>query len=337
MNAYVNDPDFTLYVGDVRDVLPELPDESVHCCVTSPPYWGLRDYGVAGQLGLEDTPEAYVANLVEVFRAVRRVLRDDGTLWLNLGDSYAGSGPNSNAGFNERFGHGSGAKKQEEQSNGMRRDVATLKPKDLVGIPWLVAFALRADGWWLRSDIIWSKPNPMPESVTDRPTKAHEYVFLLAKSERYFYDADATREPHCAIVQARLRESPPIDPARKSKGIAHPGKIGGPALPGGDNSLICNPLGRNARTVWTVTSEPFAEAHFATFPQALARRCILAGSPEGGTVLDPFSGAGTTGVVAVKHARRYVGIELSPDYAAMASARLERECPRLLWAMKEPA
>ena len=302
-------------------MLATLPEESFACCVTSPPYWGLRDYGVAGQLGLEDTPEAYVANLVDVFRGVRRVLRDDGTLWLNLGDSYAATSK------------GSGGLKSMQPTNAGSFYDATfdlsacgLKSKDLVGIPWLVAFALRADGWWLRSDIIWSKPNPMPESVTDRPTKAHEYVFLLAKSERYFYDAAAITDRSVTADPRR-----PYEPGRVA------GRGNGHDRRRGNETRASDASVRNARSVWTIVTEPFAEAHFATFPQALARRCILAGSPEGGTVLDPFSGAGTTGVVAVKHARRYVGVELSPDYAAMASARLERECPRLLWAMKEPA
>jgi DNA modification methylase len=291
--------------GDCRAVLATLPEASAACCVTSPPYWGLRDYGHAGQLGLEPTPDEYVASMVEVFRGVRRVLADDGTLWLNLGDSYAaGASPG-------------------------------LKPKDLVGIPWLVAFALRADGWYLRSDIIWSKLNIMPESVIDRPTKAHEYVFLLAKSERYFYDADAIREPHKASSLARYKYG--LKATQDPNAIK--GSLRANTVSAGVGNCdrmgdFINAAGRNARSVWTIASEPCAEAHFATFPQALARRCILAGSPKGGTVLDPFNGAGTTGVVAVKHERRYVGIELNPEYVAMSSARLERECPRLLWAMQ---
>lgn len=309
-----------VHTGDCRAVLATLAEGSVQCCVTSPPYWGLRDYGHAGQLGLEETPDAYVASMVEVFRAVRRVLRDDGTVWLNLGDSYART--------RERSGGG-----ESFQTNNMgsfhasaqRFAIGSIKEKDLVGIPWAVAFALRADGWYLRSDVIWSKPNPMPESVTDRPTKSHEYVFLLAKDERYFYDADPLREPISASSIERWGD----DPHSKRRPNGQPTH----AQIGGQNTCGSNPLGRNCRSVWTVTSEPFAEAHFATFPQALARRCILAGSPEGGTVLDPFNGAGTTGVVAVKHSRRYVGIEINPEYVAMASARLERECPRLLWAM----
>jgi DNA modification methylase len=306
-------------VGDCRAVLATLPESSASCCVTSPPYWGLRDYGHAGQLGLEATPEAYVANMVEVFRGVRRVLADDGTLWLNLGDSYA-SDTKGSGGTGKGLHSDRAVQYDQSQHFAPRRVAHGVKPKDLVGIPWLVAFALRADGWYLRSDIIWAKPNPMPESVTDRPTKAHEYVFLLAKSERYFYDADSIAERQVAKAGIR-RDNGATD------GFVDLGMWSGRAGNRADGL-------RNARTVWTVTTDPFDEAHFATFPQALARRCILAGSPKGGTVLDPFNGAGTTGVVAVKHERRYVGIELNPEYVAMSTARLERECPRLLWAMQ---
>lgn len=282
---------FRILGGEALAMLRTLRTRSVQMCVTSPPYWGLRNYGVEGQLGLESTPEAYVVRLVEIFREVRRVLKDDGTLWLNLGDCYCGSG-----GVNSRTGLG-------------------LKPKDLCGIPWHVAFALQADGWYLRSDIIWAKPNPMPESVTDRPTKAHEYVFLLAKSERYYYDTDAIREPLGERWQQKFRRrsprtwTPETFAVKRLSGNMQTGEIG------------CNPTGRNRRTVWTVTSQPFKGAHFATFPPKLVEPCILAGSKKGSFVLDPFNGAGTTGIVALQHGRRYVGIELNPEYVRMSYER----------------
>ena len=270
-----------ILTGDCRDRLGLLGDGSVSCVVTSPPYWGLRDYGHDGQMGLEETPDAYVAGMVEVFREVRRVLRDDGTLWLNLGDSYVSS-PRGN------------------------------KPKDLIGIPWRVAFALQADGWWLRQDIIWSKPNPMPESVTDRCTKAHEYLFLLSKSARYHFDADAIKEPMTASSATRLSQ-PGLAEQKGSDRV--PGKTNGAMKAvGGDT--------RNKRSVWTVATQPFSEAHFATFPPALIEPCILAGCPKGGTVLDPFGGAGTTGVVADRLGRDAILIELNPDYIKIAEKRL---------------
>lgn len=301
-----------LRCGDALTVLRTLPARSVHCCVTSPPYFGLRDYGVKGQLGLERSPDEYVARLVEVFGEVRRVLRDDGTLWLNLGDSYAvGKQGRADGGRPEK---GRGWAEYQYQENGFRQRQAPdgLKPKDLLGIPWRVAFALQADGWYLRSDIIWHKPNPMPESVRDRPTKGHEYLFLLAKGERYYYDAEAIRE-----------NSPPCKPSEFGRKVASAyglAKLTGNMAPGvkwGSNG------GRNRRTVWTVTPATFREAHFATFPPALIEPCILAGSPVGGTVLDPFSGAGTTGLVAAQHDRSYVGIELNRKYVAMSRRRIK--------------
>lgn len=267
----------------------DLPDQSVNCCVTSPPYWGLRDYGVPGQLGLEATPEAYVENMVQVFREIRRVLKDDGTLWLNLGDTFAANrggttppaqtvagGINGKGGDKERRGQAAGYNPTRDCTK------YGLKHKDLVGIPWRVAFALQADGWYLRSDIIWSKPNPMPESVTDRPTKAHEYIFLLAKSEKYWYDSIAIKE---------------VDSFTEV---------------------------RNKRSVWTVATKPYSGAHFATFPESLIEPCILAGCPEGGTVLDPFLGSGTTGAVAQRLGRKWVGCELNPEYIELAKRRTEQ-------------
>ncbi len=314
--AFVEDSDFTLHLGDVRDVLAALEPGSVDCCVTSPPYWGLRDYGSEGQIGLEATPEEYVAAMVDVFRGVRRALADTGTLWLNLGDSYAGHNLNGWRDGNEAKNGGVSNK------NGVGY-VAGMKPKDMVGIPWRVAFALQADGWYLRSDIIWAKPNPMPESVTDRPTKAHEYVFLLSKQPRYWFDAEAIREPHndkagdVSRFGALGKSGGYVESERtrlggvRSTAIAKPGTV-----------REYNPAGRNARSVWEIATQPYAEAHFATFPEELARRCILAGCPEGGTVLDPFMGSGTTALVARKHGRKSVGIELNPEYAALAARRL---------------
>ena len=338
-----------IHRGDVRDVLKRLPDESVHCVVTSPPYWGLRDYGVDGQIGLEDSPEAFVAAMVEVFREVRRVLRKDGTCWINLGDSYAASSLSH---------HGRG--KAGGPENPRRVKAQGLKAKDLVGIPWRVALALQDDGWWLRSDVVWSKPNPMPESVTDRPARAHEYVFLLTRSPRYFYDAEAVRESS----QSKTRQSERS--LSFNREVAEPDRPGqtysqhrkgrqpwpqGWATSGkhdarshnkkskrrtvrpcdtrgggqGTGEMTYPAHGRNLRTVWEIATHPFPEAHFATFPPALVEPCIKAGCPSGGVVLDPFMGAGTVGLVATKLGRRYVGIELNPEYAAMAERRIQRE------------
>lgn len=337
--------------GDVLDHLRELPAESVQCCVTSPPYWGLRDYGVAGQIGMEPTPDEHVAKLVEVFREVRRVLREDGVLWLNYGDAYATTG------------------------------MPSLKPKDLIGLAWMLAFALRADGWWLRSDCIWHKPNPMPESIRDRPTKAHEYVFLMSKSARYFYDADAIKETATGQACGNTRPTKGVmeDSVRhRSRGGLH---------------RIAAAESRNLRTVWTVTTEPYPEAHFATFPEALAERCIKTGTSAHGAcskclspwervtevtyenpgnrssngprsterrhetagfakrmerrsettgwqptcdcgadvtpcvVLDPFAGSGTTLAVAERLGRDSLGIELNPAYIAMAERRIRSVDP----------
>lgn len=252
-----------IYNMDCLEGLKQLPDNSINCCVTSPPYWGLRDYGVEGQLGLEKTPEAYVERMVEVFREVRRVLRDDGTLWLNLGDSYASN--TKSAGRNDTAKM-YGAESQHLSKHMKLKIEHGLKPKDLVGIPWMVAFALRADGWYLRQDIIWHKPNAMPESVKDRPTKAHEYVFLLAKAKRYFYDADAIREPYVRPLHA------PGNKTHNGRLTASMGHFEEP------DRIWGNPSGRNKRSVWTIATEPFPEAHFATFPSKLIEPCILAGT-----------------------------------------------------------
>lgn len=318
-------PDVTVLVGDSRETLRTLPEASVHCCVTSPPYWGLRDYGIDNQIGLEQTPEAYVAELVEVFREVKRVLRDDGTCWVNLGDSYAG-GPTGNIGRNdagansETFSPGGGNKfgSGNPGKQGAHNRTTNLKPKDLVGIPWRVAFALQADGWWLRQDIIWHKPNPMPESVTDRCTKSHEYIFLLSKSAKYWYDADAIKEPVSdtsgAAAWRRI-----FDPSKQLKEAAlkTTGRKGG-----NDGARDVNATHRNRRSVWTVSTAKYSAAHFATFPPDLIEPCILAGCPVGGTVLDPFGGSGTTAGVAVKHNRKAILCELSPEYAELVGDRV---------------
>lgn len=303
--------------GDCLDKLRTLPDESVHCCVTSPPYWGLRDYGVAGQLGLEATPKEYVAKMVEVFREVKRVLREDGTLWVNLGDSYA-----SKFACDRRSKIGNGS--PDQSCLRPNRLVGGLKEKDLVGIPWSVAFALRDDGWYLRSDIIWNKPNPMPESVTDRPTKAHEYLFLMTKSERYWYDAEAIKEQ--AVIgwngssftdQTDFERHPNTGKKPRLFGAA---KQNGTFRQDVGNKFIDNGW-RNKRSVWTVPTAPYSEAHFATFPPDLIKPCIMAGCPVGGTVLDPFGGSGTTGMVALELGRKAILIELNPEYCRLIEQR----------------
>ena len=306
---------YEILIGDATETLRTLPDQSVHCCVTSPPYFGLRDYGRDGQIGLEETPEAFVESLVEVFREVRRVLRDDGTVWLNLGDSYG-------------------------------------KAKQLIGIPWRVTFALQADGWYLRQDIIWHKPNPMPESVRDRCTKAHEYVFLLSKSPKYYYDHWSAREPVSSNPTTKARNK------RSDKGMVgasalHKSSFGQSGRGGFDRKAsgiavcscvseidechegpvtmekdckICDGSGivqtRNRRSVWTITAKPYKGAHFATFPPDLIEPCVLAGCPEGGTVLDPFGGSGTTAGVANAHGRQAILCELNPEYAALTDDRV---------------
>jgi DNA modification methylase len=373
--------------GDALEVLRSLPAGIAQTCVTSPPYWGLRDYGTAGQLGLESTPEEYVARMVEVFREVRRVLRDDGTLWLNLGDSYATTS-------HATFARPGGGLVVNRGANRTGTPVPPgLKPKDLVGIPWRVAFALQADGWYLRSDIIWAKPNPMPESITDRPTKAHEYLFLLAKSERYYYDAEAIAEPY--VMTSWSAESDAAGTTRRGVAGIRSGDKGRARASGeadgtryGATSMLnaYGHGGRNRRSVWSIATEPFPEAHFAVMPQALVEPCILAGSSvqacekcgapwervisrtpaevcspasdyghgagrnDGGRsrlvgansetkgwaptcacenagtgcglVLDPFAGSGTVGVVALRHGRRFLGIELNQEYVEMARCRI---------------
>jgi len=307
-----------------------LPDACVNTCITSPPYWGLRDYGHDGQIGLESTPAAYVARMVEVFREVRRVLRDDGTCWVNLGDSYfgTGKGPTHPTGFHAG-GNGTGYPTRGVYSH------ETLKGKDLCGIPWRVAFALQDDGWYLRQDIIWHKPNPMPESVTDRCTKSHEYIFLLAKQERYHFDSEAMKEPAVTGYNGSKFDDPRDLAIRPTTGRQP--RFGGNKYGDSDDPKHATKSGneysptgtRNKRSVWTVSTKPYKGAHFATFPPDLIKPCVLAGCPVGGTVLDPFSGSGTTGAVALKQGRSYIGCELNPEYVKMARARLADVAPLL--------
>lgn len=282
----------------------------MQCCVTSPPYYGLRDYGVNGQIGLEQTPDEYVAEMVGVFREVRRVLRDDGVLWLNLGDSYANQGASGPQGAT-----GDRASRTFT-AGGMRKGMGDAKPKDLIGIPWQVAFALRSDGWYLRSEIIWAKPNPMPESVTDRPTKAHEQVFLLSKNARYFYDADA-------IAEDAIHAGATVTLGEKSLSRGQATASGKTASGNGTAGSVIVADRRNARTIWTIATQPYSGAHFATMPPALAERCIKAGSAKGDTILDPFGGAGTTALVADRLGRVATIIELNPEYAALARERIK--------------
>jgi DNA modification methylase len=353
--------------GDALARLREMADGSVQCCVTSPPYWGLRDYGTArweggevscthtrptsaasvasstleggkrttaqqqegwkngacglcgavrvdSQLGLEPTPEAYVAAMVSVFREVRRVLRKDGTLWLNLGDSYVANGSGQVPQTECHVGSGLAGPNRD----GMTR----LAPKNLFGIPWRVAFALQADGWWLRSDIIWAKPNPMPESVRDRPTRSHEYLFLLTKSARYYYDADAIAEP--SIHAGRVVE---YDGTQKNCAAGDDVNDRRTLIGANGAARIEVAATRNARSVWTIATHPYPEAHFATFPPEIPRRCILAGSRPGDLVLDPFAGAGTTLLVSDRLGRNGIGIELNPDYCALARRRIAEDAP----------
>lgn len=371
-------------LGNVEEVLRTLPADSINCVVTSPPYWGLRDYGVAGQIGLEETPQIWVDRLVEVFREVRRVLRPDGTCWVNLGDSYASDTGGGGGGYfgeiNRTF---------TDSYKPFRRGIPPgLKAKDLIGQPWRFALAAQADGWWLRRDVIWSKPNPMPEQANDRPATSHEYLFLLTKSERYCYDAEAVKErasqagrvrgdfdaggwngrhdpvnlggsfpnhkhdparakadakaardSEGAFIRKRVNRNDPgaedaqrafnrrrtSDPQRDQ----HPAPLEPKRMPDSDTTPAkrVQVEKRNLRSVWTINTQPFAEAHFATFPEKLVEPCVLAGCPEGGMVFDPFTGSGTTGVVALKRGRSFLGIELNPEYFAMAERRLAGAAP----------
>lgn len=294
-----------IYEGDCRQILSDLAEQSINCCVTSPPYFGLRDYGNNDQIGLEQTPDEFVEAIVGVFREVKRVLRDDGTVWLNLGDSYVGTGHKGDYTDPKHKG-------RNGQKIAVNNKVKGFKSKDLIGIPWRVAFALQADGWYLRQDIIWSKPNPMPESVKDRCTKAHEYIFLLSKSPKYYFDNEAIKED--GVIKAGTKGAKGSKERQNQKGVnARP-----PVYKIYDGK-------KNKRSVWTVTTKPFKGAHFATFPKDLIEPCVLAGCPEGGTVLDPFSGSGTTGIVADRLGRNAILTELNPDYIDIAKNRIESD------------
>lgn len=336
----------TIYCGDAIEELQRIESGTVDCCVTSPPYYGLRDYGVQGQIGMENTPEEYINRLVDVFREVRRVLKDDGTLWVNIGDSYASDRGGTHQPAETIAGGEHGFTKNGSRVNRGRSDMYSptrnaraigLKDKDMIGIPWMLAFALREDGWYLRQDIIWHKPNPMPESVKDRCTKSHEYIFLLSKSKRYYFDSEAIREKAVstdprpsALVRAREKEYATKDrvnpDAYRKKGT----KFGGVKY--GDNAAqefrtksgkeYTPTRKRNKRDVWTVTTKPFKGAHFAVFPKDLIMPCIAAGSRKDGIVLDPFAGSGTTGVVSYEMGRRFIGIELNEEYCRLSEDRI---------------
>lgn len=326
-------------IGDVREQLATMPDDSVDCAVTSPPYWGLRDYGIAGQIGMEPTLAEHLDVMVEVFRELRRVLKPSGTLWINYGDCYATTPNGRSAADTKAIGNDDRTFRDKPFSTVQ----GTLKPKDLCMVPNRLAIALQDDGWWVRSEIIWHKPNPMPESIKDRPGQTHEKVWLLSKSSRYFYDADAVMEDVSPNTHARLsqdvqnqvgslranggtRAERPSSAVRHGRKIAVPG-IGIKNNGSMDAALAIMPERRNLRNVWTIPTAAFSEAHFATFPPELAERCIKAGCPEGGTVLDPFGGAGTTALVADRLRRNAILIELNPEYAEMARRRITNDAP----------
>ena len=355
----------SLLLGDCRDMLPTIDSDSIDCCITSPPYFGLRDYGCAGQIGLEPTPDEFVAEMVSVFNEVRRTLKPEGTLWLNLGDSYASSGRGGDSGRSglqgttasqdqsknaagQRIGKGSSFRRDRApRQDTQHRRGGTAKSKDLIGIPWMVAFALRADGWFLRQDIIWAKPNPMPESVTDRCTKAHEYLFLFAKSRFYHFDSAAIQEPRSssntrgvagwavgAADHSSLRHNRDKGNAKTFRGgqYVNGNKFNNSHATERSSRGNTPPSSgrRNRRSVWTISTQAYPDAHFATFPEALVEPPILAGCPLGGTVLDPFMGSGTTGAVAARHGRNFTGIEISPEYSEMARRRIMAEGPLLI-------
>jgi DNA modification methylase len=344
-DPYLADPDFTLYHGDVRTILPHLPAESVDCAATSPPFYGLRDYGVDGQIGLESTPDEWAAELVGVFREVRRILRPHGTLWIECGDSYAQYDGQGNRDEPREPGmHGAfqlTARLSEIAEGRADRHAlpAGYKRKDLIGGPWLLAFALRADGWYLRQAIIWHKPNAMPESVRDRCTTAHSYVFLLSKSPRYWFDADAISEPaewarwgdqttpkhNGTDTAAGWIKPKSVEELRglygRSASGNRKGQAGDVLINGGGWACVPVPAVKNARSVWSIPTQGYPGAHFATWPEQLVERIVKAGCPEGGTILDPFMGSGTTALVARRQGRSSIGVELNAEYAAMAAER----------------
>ena len=303
-----------IYFGDCLNVLKTFPERSVNCCITSPPYYGLRDYGVDGQIGNEESPDEYINKLVNVFNEVKRVLTDDGTLWLNLGDSWVGSNQcagTKNPTPKQASNNGTNYMATENHKSKLSK-LNGYKPKDLMGIPWMVAFALRESGWYLRQDIIWAKGNPMPESVKDRCTKSHEYIFLLSKSRKYYFDSNSIKEPRVSQHGSGNKQRK----QRPNADVLHKGNQAG-SIPYDGNETL-----RNKRDVWNVNIKPCKESHFATFPDTLIEPCVLAGCPENGIILDPFMGAGTTGMVAKRHKRNYVGIELNADYIKITEERI---------------
>jgi DNA modification methylase len=329
---------YRVLIGDCIEQMRALPDESVNTCVTSPPYFGLRDYGHDGQIGLEASPDAYVAKMVEVFREVRRVLRDDGTVWLNLGDSYAADRGGTHqpaetlaGGVGGKMDNGDTVNRGRESGYNPTRNARSigLKHKDLIGIPWRVAFALQADGWYLRQDIIWHKPNPMPESVRDRCTKAHEYIFLLSKSKSYYFDSAAMQEPASKGSCGSEFHTGKTGEHQQGRASKQP-RFGGVKYGDSDDPMHATKLGneydptgtRNRRSVWTVPTKPYKGAHFATFPPNLITPCVLAGCPPEGTVLDPFGGSGTTAQVAVRNSRNAILCELNPEYVPLIHKRM---------------
>ena len=314
-----------IILGDCIAGMKTMPVGCIQTCITSPPYFGLRNYqGGTEEIGQEQTPESYIQKMVEVFREVRRILRDDGTVWLNLGDSYASNGCYINAWYEKEHNkekkhlHTENRERYEDRK-AFRGGEFNIKAKDLIGIPWRVAFALQADGWYLRQDIIWHKPNPMPESVTDRCTKSHEYIFMLSKKSHYYFDHEAIKEKAVGVPHA---------PGNKNK--TQPSEKGArdPALE--PDRVWASDGKRNRRSVWTVTTKPFRGAHFATFPKDLIEPCVLAGCPIGGTVFDPFTGSGTTAIVSLKHNRNFIGTELNEEYIKIAEARITEEVPNTL-------
>ena len=304
----------TIFCGDALDVLRTLPDNSVHCCITSPPYYALRDYGAEGQIGRENTPAQYVERLTEVFSEVRRVLRPNGTLWLNIADTYAGKG-NQGDSVDPKYPNG-----RTGQTVAINRKVEGCKAKDMIGIPWMLAFALRDTGWYLRSDIIWQKANPMPESCKDRPSRCYEHIFLMAKSRKYYFNAEAIAEPVTESTPMRMRRK--FGKNKYSAGI--PGQTHQHLNDYRPNGYAEEdiPLLRNKRDVWQINSVPYKGAHFAAYPPKLVETCLLAGCPPDGIVLDPFLGSGTTAAVAKQMGRHYIGIELNPDYCTLAEQRI---------------
>lgn len=318
-----------IITGDTLSVLGKMPDRCIDCCITSPPYFGLRDYGADGQIGLEETPEEYIRRLVEIFREIRRVMRDDGTLWLNIGDSYAGSGKG-------RMKDGSHSADRSKSSDYLcnvggaitKSKTPGIKRKELIGIPWLLAFALRADGWYLRQDIIWYKPNTMPESVQDRCTKSHEYIFLLTKKPCYYFNNKAIQEDSVSYDRRQSGETQEAEKRQKQlpryggkKYTSTPDKF---FRTKSGNAYDYRPK-RNKRDVWSVSTHGYREAHFATFPEKLVEPCVLAGCRPGGIVLDPFCGSGTVPVVAKRYGREYIGIDINPEYTSMSERRVEAE------------